>query len=118
MSLKSSLKIESKAMFATTVFYAVVGLVFLVLLPMSGFPPHVALLGIFSLVTAYGMLRKRAWSFWLVLILFFSGTTFAFFMIYNVLNRDLILGIGMIVYLILTWIFTAYVGAKRNTLET
>jgi len=115
MSISS--KIGSKGMFATSVFYAIVGILFLALLPLRGFAPHVAILGIFSLITAYGLLRKRAWSFWLVIILFVSGTTFAMFMIYDVLAKEFLLGIGMIVYLILTWVFTAYMAIKRHVLE-
>lgn len=115
MSLGS--KIGSKGMFATFAFYAVVGIVFLALLVLRGFAPHVGLLGILSLVTAYGLLRKRAWSLWLVIILFVSGTTFAAFMIYDVLAKDYLLGIGMVVYLILTWVFTAYTAIRRHVLE-
>jgi hypothetical protein len=115
MSISS--KIGNKGMFATSIFYATVGIIFLVLLPTSDFAPHIALLGIFSLVTAYGLLRKRAWSFWLVMILFVSGTTFALFMIYYALANAFLIGIGMIAYLILTWVFTAYTALKRNALE-
>ena len=115
MSISS--KIGNKGMFATSLFYAIVGIIFLVLLPMSDFAPHVGLLGIFSLVTAYGLLRKRAWSFWLVIILFVSGTTFALFMIYDALANAYLIALGMIAYLILTWVFTVYTAMKRNALE-
>jgi len=115
MSLGS--RIESKGMLATSIFYAIVGIVFLGLLPLSGFAPHIGLLGIFSLVTAYGLLRKRAWSLWLVAILFVTGTTFALFMIYNVLPSAFLLGLGIIAYLILTWVFTAYAAVRRRTFE-
>jgi hypothetical protein len=111
-------KIGNKGMFVTSIFYAAVGIIFLVLLPSTDFAPHIALLGVFSLVTAYGLLRKRAWSFWLVLILFVSGTTFALFMIYDALVNAFLIAIGMIAYLILTWVSTGYAALKRNTLES
>ena len=117
MSLGSRLRIESWGMFATSFFYAIVGIAFLAFLPMSGFPPHIGILGILSLITAYGTFRKRVWSFWLVIILFFANTTFALYIIYNVLTTYYLLGVGMIFYLILTWVFTAYAANKRNTLE-
>jgi hypothetical protein len=117
MSLGSRLRIESWGMFATSAFYAIVGIVFLALLPMSGFPPHVGILGILSLIAAYGMFRKRAWSFWFVVILFFASTTFSSYVIYSVLARDYFLGVGMIFYLILTWVFTAYAAGKRKVFE-
>jgi len=117
MSLASKLKIESKGMFATSVFYAIVGIIFIAILPTSGFAPHIGMLGILSLIAAYGVFRKRAWSFWFVVILFFAGTTFASFMIYSLLTRDYVFGLSMIAYLVLTWIFTAYAAAKRQVFE-
>jgi hypothetical protein len=114
MSISS--RIGSKGMFATSVFYAVVGIVFLILLPMSGFAPHIGLLGVISLVTAYGLFRKRTWSLWLIVILFVSYTTFALFMIYDALATELITSTIMVAYLILTWIFTGYAALKRATI--
>jgi hypothetical protein len=113
MSIMS--RIGSKGMFATSIFYTIVGIVFLVFLPITGFAPHIGLLGIISLVTAYGLFTKRTWSFWLVVILFVSYTTFALFMIYDVMARELLTGLIMIAYVILTWIFTGYATLKRNT---
>ena len=114
----SKLKIESKGMFATSVFYAVVGIIFLVLMPMANFAPHIGIIGVFSLVAAYGVFRKRAWVIWFVIILFFVGTTFSAFMISDILTRNYILGVSMIAYLILTWVFTAYAASRRNNLES
>ena len=114
MSITS--RIGSKGMFATSVFYAVVGIIFLILLPMSGFAPHIGLLGIISLVTAYGFFRKRIWSFWLVVILFVSATTFAVFVIYDVMATELLTSLVMVAFLVLTWIFTGYAILKRKTL--
>ena len=117
MSLGSRLRVESWGIFATSAFYAIVGIAFLALLPMSGFPPHVGILGILSLIAAYGMFRKRAWSFWFIIVLFFASTTFAFYVIFSVLTREYLLSVGMIFYLILTWVFTAYAANKRKVLE-
>jgi len=105
-------------MFAASVFYAIVGVVFLVYMFMANFPPHLAIIGLFSLVAAYGLLKKRPWAIWFVIILFFTGTTFSAFMIYDVLTRNYILGIIMIAYLILTWVFTAYTASRRKTIES
>ena len=60
MSLTSKLKVENFGSLATTAFYGIVGIVFLVLLAMSGFPPHIGLMGITSLIAAYGLFRKRS----------------------------------------------------------
>ena len=118
MSIGSKLKIESMGMFATSVFYAVVGVIFFVLLPMASFAPYLAIIGIFSLITAYGVFRKRGWAIWFVVILFPVATTFSAVMIYNIMQIDALLGLGSVGYLILTWVFTVYALAKRKVFET
>ncbi len=118
LSLGSKLKIESKGMFSTLIFYAVVGVIFLALMPMTNFPPHIGIIGIFSLVAAYGVFKKRAWTVWFIVVLFFSGTAFSAFMIGEMMARDYVLGTFMIAYLVLTWIFTAYAIGRRNALES
>ena len=104
-------------MFVTSVFYAIVGVLFLALLPMNDFAPHLGLLAIFSLGAAYGLFTKRTWSLWIVLILFTSGTAFAVYMIYSALMNDVLVSLSMIAYLVLTWIFTVYVATKREVLK-
>jgi uncharacterized membrane protein (DUF2068 family) len=118
VSIVSKLKIESRGMFVTSAFYAAVGVVFFVLLAMAGFAPYLGIIGIFSLITAYGVFRKRAWAIWFVMILFFVGTTFSAVMIYYIPRIDYLLGIGAVIYLILTWIFTAYAVMKRKSFES
>ena len=110
-------KIDSKGIFTSSIFYLVVGVVFLALLPLNDYPPHIGLLAIFSLGAAYGLLRKRSWSLWFVLVLFFSGTTFAAFMIYAILSQNLMYVVVLVVYLILTWVFTIYIAARRDVLK-
>jgi hypothetical protein len=118
VSIESKLKIESRGMFATSVFYAIVGIIFFVLLPMASFAPYLAIIGIFSLITAYGVFRKRVWTIWFVIILFFVATTFSVVMISNILQIDALLGLSSIAYLILTWVFTLYAWTKRKEFET
>src|SRR4030065_2751955 len=82
MSVESKLKIESNPMFLTTIFYAIIGVIFLVALPIEDFQPQLAIIGIFSLLTAYGMFKKRNWSIYFVFILFFTGTAFSAVMLH------------------------------------
>ncbi len=117
MSIASKMRIENKGMFVTSAFYAAVGVVFFALLVIAGFLPYLGIIGIFSLITAYGVFRKRGWVVWFVMILFFVGTTFSFVMIYYIPEENL-LGIGAVVYLVLTWIFTAYAMMKRKAFES
>jgi len=118
MSLGSKLKIESKGMFAAFVFYAVVGIMCFIVLATDFRLVHIGIIGIFSLITAYGLFKKRVWTIWLVAMLFFIVTTFSIFNLYYFLGKDLILYITMIAYLILTWVFTAYTAAKRKSFES
>jgi uncharacterized membrane protein (DUF2068 family) len=118
VSIVSRLKTENRSLFATSAFYTVAGILFLVLLVLTPFALHLGIIGIFSLVTAYGLFTKRAWTIWFVVILFFVSTTFSAFTIYYFLGADSLLGLSAIVYLALTWIFTGYALAKRKTLET
>ena len=118
MSLGSKLKIESKGMFTAFVFYAVVGIICFIVLAMDLRLVHIGIIGIFSLIAAYGLFKKRVWTIWLVVTLFFVATVFSIYNLYYSLGKDLILGISMIAYLILTWIFTVYTAAKRKTLES
>jgi uncharacterized membrane protein HdeD (DUF308 family) len=119
MSLKSKLKIENFGMFAASVFYTLVGLLcFMVLIiDERARAPHIGIMGILSLITAYGLFEKRNWSLWVVVALFFIGTTFSAYTLYYTLGEDLFINISAIVYLIFTWVFTTYVTAKRRTLE-
>ena len=118
MSLRSRLKVESVGMFAAFVFYAVVGIICFVELPMTNFPPHIGIIGILSLITAYGLFKNRVWSLWVVIMLFFIATTFSAYTLYSAFEKNLLLDVGTIAYLVLTWVFTAYTAAKRKALES
>lgn len=118
MSLKSKLKIEDVGMFAAFAFYIIVGIICFVALPMANFPPHIGIIGILHLISAYGLLKSRVWTLWVITALSFIATTFSIYMLYSAFQKDLFLDISMIAYLIFTWIFAAYTMAKRRTLES
>lgn len=117
MSVGSRLKLEGKGMLAASVFYAVVGVAFVVWMFLTSFPVHVGIIAVFSFVTAYALAMKRGWAVWFVLVGFFTATTFAAFIIYGFVTSNLLLGVGIVVYLVLTWVFTAYVANKRGSLQ-
>lgn len=118
MSLKSKLKIESVGIFAAFVFYAIVGIIcFAVLATVDFSLIHIGIIGVLSLITAYGLFKKRIWSLWVVIVLFFIATTFSAYMLYYTFWNTF-LDVSMFAYLILTWFFTAYTAAKRKTLES
>ncbi len=114
MQITSRLKMENISSLAGAAFYGLVGLILLILLPFSGFPPHVGLLGILSLATAYGIFMKRKWALWLVVALFFIVSTFSLFTLYYVIATDALASASMIGYAVLTWVFTIYLVMKRK----
>ena len=118
MSKLKTVKTMGIRALAPIAFYGVVGILFLVLLPFANFPPHIGLTGIMSLITAYGIFTKRSWATWLVVALFFVATTLSLYTLSYVIFSNWIVGISMIAYAVLTWIFTARTLSKGKASET
>jgi len=118
MSLGSKLKTANVGMITSAAFYVAVGVIFFILLPITNFPPHIGIIGILSLVTAYGLVKKRSWTIWFVVMLFFIATTFSLYTLYYFISIDILLGLAMVAYLVLTWASTAYIVSRRKTLES
>ncbi len=114
MALMSKLSIKNLPQLASVAFYGLAGIVLLALMAINGFPPDVALLGLVSVVAAYGLFMKRGWALWLVVALFFVSTTFALYTLYFVVGTDALAALGIVVYAVLTWIFTVLVVRKRK----
>lgn len=114
MTIASTLRHFNRIELAALAFYAVAGIALLVFLPLTGFPPQLGLLGILSLVTVYGIFTKRGWMPWLVFVLFAGVTAFSIFTVYSVGFSNALLGISMIVYAVLTWVFTVYILLKKR----
>lgn len=115
MSFVSKLKTADFKELAPVIFYGTVGVLLIVLLPFSNFPPHIGLTGALSLVTAYGILKNRFWAFWLVLALLGVATTIALYTLSVLAFTNWIVTISMIAYAVLTWIFTLHLALKRKT---
>lgn len=118
MSVASKLKSADARALAPVAFYGAVGIIFLALLPFANFPPHIGLTGIISLITAYGLFKKRVWALWLVVALFAVGTTLSLYTLYVFAFSNWLVSICMAAYAVLTWIFTAYITAKRKNQES
>lgn len=103
----------SVVVLASLAFYAVTGILLLVLLPLSNYPPHLALTGIVSLITAYAIYMKRSWAKWLVAALFFVTTTMTLYTVAFVIFTNILVSVGMLAYAIFTWYFTYYVFVKK-----
>ena len=114
MALASKLTMKNLPQLASVAFYGVAGVVLLALMAVNGFPPDVALLGLVSVIAAYGLFMRRGWALWLVVALFFVATTFSLFTLYFVVATDALATAGMVAYAVLTWVFTALVIIRRK----
>jgi len=95
-------------------FYAVTGILLLASLPLTDFAPHLALLGILSLIVAYSLFTKRVWTRWLIAILFVAASVFAIFTFYSIGFSNVLIALSMIGYAVFTWIFAVYILLKRK----
>jgi len=117
MPLASKLKTTNVRTLAPVAFYGAVGIIFLILLPLANFPPHIGLTGIMSLITAYSIFKKRFWATWLVIALFVVATTISLYTLYVLAFTNWIVTISMLAYAVLTWIFTANIILKGKATE-
>ena len=114
MSFASKLKTADFKELAPPIFYGVAGIILLVLLPLAGFPPHIGLTGVLSLVTAYGLFKNRFWAFWMVLSLLGVASVLSLYTLAVVGFTNSLVALSMIAYVILTWVFTLQIALKRN----
>ena len=113
MSLATKLKTLKPLELASLAFFALTGLFLLVSLPLTSYPPHLAFLGILSLITAYSLFTKRWWAPWLVAILFITNTAFALDTLFSAGFSNVLVALSMVAYAVLTWLFTAYLLLKK-----
>ncbi len=118
VSIAAKLKIDNMGLFVATLFYLVVGIILFILLPIANYPPHIGVMAILSVITAYGLFRKRNWSLWTVVMLLFIFTAFSVLQLYWFFGTDLLFTMGSIALLILAWVFTAYTATKRPILTS
>ena len=81
---------------------------------------HVGLLGLLSLITAFGVFKRKSWSVWSAFLVFCAGNAFAISLLLNPLTMEtleILSEIGLIVYLILVWVTMLYLSIKRRELH-
>jgi len=122
MKLKAKLKVENPVVLIFSIFYAIVGIVFLsIFVAYDAKPPHVSIIGVLSLITAYGVFRKEKWAVWLVVALFVLGNAFGIPILLATNSwptaSGLMLQSLLIIYLIITWVISVYVVAKRKNFQ-
>ena len=119
MSLRSKIKFENIGMFTAFTFNVLVGVICMAVLTIIDFRLiHIGLLGILSLITAYGLFMKRKWTLWVLVALFSIAMTFSTYTLYSALGKDVILSIVVLFYLLLSCILTVYTISNRQKLNT
>ena len=124
MTLKSKFKVENQVVFLFSVFYIIAGAVEVLYVVAENFatPPHIGVLGLLSLITAYGLFKMKKWSVLLVTALFLLGITFSAITLYNsvilqTFEGALLFHTALIAYMIMLLIAFMYVVAKREKFE-
>ena len=126
MGLMDRLRVEEKGMFVFTLYYVVAAAANFIVLGLYGLDLfHVGLVAALSLIAGVGLYQLRRWSLWLVVALFFVVTTYGAVMLNASLrtygsgaDAGAVVAMAVwIIYLALTWIATAYVAAKRKSLQ-
>ena len=113
MTAAFNLKNPNMGKLAPVIFYASVGALFFVLLPLANYPPHIGLTAVMSLITAYALFTRSAWAKWLVAAIFFVATTLSLYTVYSIALSNLFVSTGMLLYAVSTWYFTYYVIIKK-----
>lgn len=121
MTTKSGFKIEKPMVFLFSLFYIAVGIVQVGYWAIENFaaPPHIAILGILSLITAYGLFRMKKWSVPFVIVLFFVGLAFGAITLNTSIELQTFGGAplfhtALIAYMIILLIALIYTVAKRE----
>jgi len=114
VSIASRLKSLKRFELASLAFYVISGLVLLVFLPLTGFAPQLGLLGIISLIVAYGLFTKRAWTPYLLFVLLLAATTFSLYTLFSIGFSYVLIATSMIVYAVLMWVFAIYIFFLRR----
>jgi len=117
VGLKWKFKGENAGLLAASIFNVAVGVLCLAMLFLEDLRLiHMGLMGAISLATAYGLFRKRFWALWTMFVAASMATVFALSTLYYALRSDILLDAAVVVYMVLTWIFTAYIASKRSKL--
>jgi hypothetical protein len=120
MTSETSSKTKNSAMLLFSVFYIAVGIVEVGYFAIaSSAPPHIPILGIISLITAYTVFTMKKWAQPLVIGLLLVGITFGATTLSNSLALQafgdaMLFNLALIVYMILLLLVSLGIVAKRE----
>ncbi|MGD6810219.1 MAG: hypothetical protein ACQCN3_11025 [Candidatus Bathyarchaeia archaeon] len=99
----------------STVFYIISGILLLALLPFSSFAPHLALIGLFSLITGAIVLIKNGWITWFVAVQFITVMAFALWNIFALGSGNWAVTAVLAVYAVLDVVSTLCLTIWRKS---
>ena len=121
MASKATSKIENPAVLLFSIFYIAVGIAEVGYFVIENFaaPPHIPVLGILSLITAYSLFKMKRWTVPLVFGLFVTGITFGATTLANSIavqtfGDAMLFHTALIAYMIILLIASGYIVAKRE----
>jgi hypothetical protein len=124
MTSKSSSKIKNPAVLLFTIFYIAAGIIEVgyFAIESAAAPPHIPVLGILSIITAYTVFKMKKWALPLVVGLFFVGITFGATTLSNSLELQtlgdaMLFHLALIAYMIILLIASVYIVAKREKFD-
>jgi len=78
---------------------------------------HIGMIGIINIMIGYGLVKKRVWSIWMVVVNFFVFTTFSVYSILVVYRQNFFLSAGFAICLVLTWLFAFRIIKQKDKLK-
>ena len=122
MTSKSGSRIENPAVLLFSIFYIVVGIAEVGYFVIENFaaPPHIPILGVLSLLTAYALFKMKKWALPLVVGLFFVGITFGATTLLNSITLQtfgsaILFHMTLTAYMIILLVVSVYIVTKRES---
>lgn len=115
MSITAEFKSLNRPEQLSTVFYLMSGTFLLALLPFSSFAPHLALIGIFSLITGTIVLIKNGWTAWFVAVQFVTAMAFALWTVFALGGGNWIVTAVLVIYAVLDVVATLCFTVLRKS---
>jgi len=112
-------KTQNTIMLMVSIFYIIAGIAQIGYFAVANAaPPHIPILGIVSLITAFTLFKKLKWTLPLAAGLFVTGITFAVATLSNSLALEsfgdaMLFNIAIVAYMIILLIASGYVLTKR-----
>lgn len=124
MTSKSGSKIGNPILLLFTIFYAAAGIAQIgyFVIESATAPPHLPVLGILSLITAFSLFKMYNWTVPLAILMLVTGITFGATTLANSLDLQpfgnaMLFNLVLVVYIIILLMASLYIITKRADLD-